>query len=77
MGAPSLRTNLVLYWLVMGLTYQLLYHGIESPLRPDFWLHVIGWPIYVVLGLLRWIFFPFATVALLIFLGIFMFEFRR
>lgn len=74
---PSLHVNLVLYWLVMGLAYQLLYHGIQSPLSVSFWFHVLGWPVYVILGLLRWLFFPFAIVAIIVFAGIIIYEMKR
>lgn len=49
----------------MGLAYQLIYHGFESPLSLGFWLHVLIWPVYVAIGMLRMLFFPFAVVSLL------------
>jgi hypothetical protein len=64
------------YWLVMGLAYQLLYHGLQSPLSIGFWLHVLGWPVFVMLGLLRWVFMPFAIVSLVGFLAIALLEQR-
>ncbi len=69
-----LNQRLGTYWLVMGLAYQVLYHGLQSPLSIGFWLHVLGWPVFVVLGLLRWVFMPFAVVALVGFLAIALFE---
>jgi len=53
------------YWLVMGLAYQIIYHGFASPLSLGFWLHVILWPGFVALGMLRMLFFPFAVASLL------------
>jgi hypothetical protein len=53
------------YWVLMGLAYHIIYHGIPWPLQLSTWLHVLGWPVYVMLGLLRWIFIPFAAAAFL------------
>jgi hypothetical protein len=56
----------LIYWIVMGLAYHLIYYGIPWPLQLSTWLHVVGWPMYVMLGLLRWIFIPFAAIAFLV-----------
>ena len=68
----SLATSMIGYWLLMGLAYHVIYFGFPHPFRLFTWLHVIFWPIYIVLGLLRWVFYPFAIVALLGFVAVFM-----
>lgn len=52
-------------YLVIGLVFQLLYWGLPWPQYLGTWLHVLLWPVYVVLGMLRRLFIPFAFVALL------------
>jgi lysylphosphatidylglycerol synthetase-like protein (DUF2156 family) len=76
-GVTLVSGRLGSFYVVMGLAYQLLYHGLQSPLRLEFWFHVLGWPVFVVLGLLRFVFMPFAVVALVGFLAIALFESRR
>ena len=53
------------YYLAVGLAYQILFHGIPWPLRIATWLHVTLWPLYLALGLARWLFLPFAILSLL------------
>jgi hypothetical protein len=67
--------NMVLLWLAIGLAFQLIYFGIPHPLRLVTWLHVLFWPVFVLLGMLRWVFYPFAVIAILCFAA--MFAFRR
>jgi hypothetical protein len=74
---PGLSTGLGGYYLLMGLAFQLIYFGIQSPLRLVTWFHILGWPFYVVLGLLRWVFYPFAVVALVLFLVVLVYDRRR
>lgn len=52
-------------YLVIGLLFQILYFGVPWPFHASTWLHVLGWPIYVVLGMLRRLFIPFAFLALI------------
>ena len=72
-----LRPNLILLWLGMGLAFHLVYFGIPFPLRAGTWLHVLFWPAYVLLGMIRWIFYPFAMVALICFAAMFFVNSRR
>ncbi len=51
------------YYLGVGLLFQVLYHGIPWPLQVMTWLHVLGWPVFVLLGLARWVFMPFAVLS--------------
>ena len=53
------------YYLAVGLVYQVLFHGIPWPLRVMTWLHVTLWPMYLALGLARWLFLPFAILSLI------------
>lgn len=67
-GRPQAMTQggpWAIYWIVMGLAYNIIYYGIPWPLQLATWLHVLGWPVFVMLGLLRWIFIPFAATAFL------------
>ena len=64
-------------YLLMGLAFHVIYFGFPSPFRLITWLHVLGWPFYVVLGLLRWIFFPFAVIALVFFVLVLLYNRRR
>jgi hypothetical protein len=57
--------------------YQFLYFGLPWPGQLSTWLHVLGWPAFVVLGLLRWIFMPFAVLAFLGFLAVVLLRRRR
>ena len=52
------------YYLAVGLAYQILFRGIPWPLRIATWLHVTLWPLYLALGLARWLFLPFAILSL-------------
>lgn len=74
---PIWRPNLILLWLGMGLAFHLVYFGIPFPLRIGTWLHVLFWPVYVLLGMIRWIFYPFAMVALVCFAVMFISNSRR
>jgi hypothetical protein len=74
---PGNSGNLAVYYLLMGLAFQVIYFGFPSPFRLITWLHVLGWPFYVVLGLLRWIFFPFAVIALVFFVLVLLYNRRR
>ena len=60
-----------LYYFGVGLLFQVLYHGFPWPLRVITWLHVLAWPLYVVLDLARWVFMPFALLSILGLLAIF------
>ena len=60
-----LERSLTLFYLAMGFLFQVLYHGVPWPLRLATWLHVLGWPVFVVLGLARWLFLPFAVLSIL------------
>ena len=71
-SSQNFAVSMIGYWLLMGLAYHVIYFGFPAPLRIGTWLHVIFWPIYIVLGLLRWVFYPFAIVALLGFVAVFM-----
>ena len=53
------------YYLAVGLAYQILFHGIPWPLRILTWLHVTLWPMYLALGIARWLFLPFAILSLI------------
>ena len=61
----KLGRSLTLFYLSMGLLFQVLYHGVPWPLRAMTWLHVLGWPVFVVLGFARWLFLPFAVLAII------------
>jgi hypothetical protein len=63
--AATSGSSWAVYWLAMGLAYHILYYGMPWPLQASTWVHVLGWPIFVMLGLLRWIFIPFAAAAFL------------
>ncbi len=58
-------------YLLIGLAFQLIYFGLPWPQHLGTWLHVAGWPIYVVVGMLRRLFIPFAFLALLGLLAVF------
>ena len=73
----AMRPNLILLWLGIGLAFHLVYFGIPYPLRIGTWLHVLFWPAYVMLGMVRWFFYPFAMVALVCFAVLFFFNARR
>jgi hypothetical protein len=73
----SLRLNLVVCYLIMGLLFRLLFHGFPWPFSIATWLHVLVWPVYVMLGLLRWIFYPFAVLAIIGFAAAFLLSRRR
>jgi hypothetical protein len=73
----AMRPNMLLVWLAIGLVFHLLYFGLPHPFSLHTWLHVLFWPVYVLLGLVRWIFFPFAILAMLCFAMMFAFNFRR
>jgi lysylphosphatidylglycerol synthetase-like protein (DUF2156 family) len=62
---PSLPVTLAGFYLFMGLLYQLLYFGFQSPLRFITWFHICAWPLYVILGMLRAFFYPVAMIALI------------
>ncbi len=64
------------YYLGVGLLFQVLYHGIPWPLQVMTWLHVLAWPLYIVLGLARWIFMPFAVLSIVGLLAIVAFQRR-
>ena len=65
-----LRGMLIGWWLIMGVVFHVIYFGLPNPLAVLFWLHVVFWPAFVLLGLLRWFFLPFAVVSLLALGGI-------
>lgn len=69
--------NMLLLWLAFGLAFQLVQFGLPHPLRLDTWLHVLFWPVYVLLRMLRWAFYPIAMVALIGFALIFAINARR
>ena len=73
----AVRPNMLLLWLAIGLVFHLLYFGLPHPLSLFSWLHVLFWPVYVLLGLVRWIFYPFAVLAILCFAMMFVFNARR
>lgn len=62
-------TSWIGIYLLIGLAFQLIYFGVPGLLRLGSWLHVLAWPAYVVLGMLRRLFLPFAFVALLGLIG--------
>ena len=66
-----LERSLTIFYLAMGLLFQVLYHGVPWPLRITTWLHVIGWPVFVLLGFARWVFIPFAVLSIVGLLAIF------
>ena len=74
---PALKPSLILLWLGMGLAFQIVYFGLPHPLRIGTWLHVVFWPAYVLLGMARWVFYPFAMIAMLGFAVMFFFNGRR
>jgi len=61
----KLERSLTLFYFSMGLLFQVLYYGVPWPLRVTTWLHVLGWPAFVVLGFARWLFLPFAVLAII------------
>lgn len=61
----KLERSLTLFYFSMGLLFQVLYYGVPWPLRIATWLHVLGWPVFVVLGFARWLFLPFAVLAII------------
>ena len=70
-GSGRVRAYLLGWWLLMGLAFQIIYFGFPNPLTLPFWLHLVFWPAFVLLGLLRWFFLPFAVVSLLALGGLF------
>jgi len=63
--AATQGSSWAVYWVAMGLAYHIIYYGIPWPLQLSTWLHILGWPVFVLFGLLRWIFIPFAAAAFL------------
>ncbi len=75
--SAAIRSNMVLLWLAIGLAFHLIYFGFPHPLRLFTWLHVLFWPVYVLLGMLRWVFYPFAMIAIVCFAVMFFVNLRR
>ena len=73
----ALRVNLLSCWLGMGLAFHLVYHGFPNPFRLASWIYVWGWPYFVVVGMIRWFFMPFAFTALLCLLCVALMHLRR
>ncbi len=71
-----LPIDIAVAYLVIGLLFQVLYHGFPWPFSLGTWLHVLVWPVFVVFGLLRWVFYPIAMLAL-IGLALAYFHYRR
>jgi hypothetical protein len=65
--SSPLITRLAVAYLVIGALFQLIFFGFGSPFSLWTWIHVLGWPVFIVLGFLRRLFFLFALLAILVF----------
>lgn len=75
--ASSLSVNLAIVYLVIGLLFHLLYYGFPWPFSLSTWLHVLIWPYFIVLRVLRWVFVPFAMIAIVALVATYFYSQRR
>ena len=74
---PPLRVSLLACWLTVGVAFHLIYHGLPHPLALRSWFYILAWPLPVMAGMLRWVFMPFAAMAFICFLAVFLVDRRR